>query len=73
MTCLAEYDIVRLISDAPDLGLRAGSKGTVVLTYPKSSPEVVEIEFIDDDGQTILVATVETARLELVRRDRAEN
>ncbi len=66
MTKIAEYDVVRLVRAVPELGLLAGPQGTVVLTYPGSEPEVVEVEFVDADGHTTQLATVATALLEVV-------
>ena len=66
MIKIGEYDVVRLVRAVTDLGLPAGSKGTVVLAYPDSEPEVVEVEFVDADGHTTHLATVATTCLEVV-------
>ena len=43
------FDIVALIHDLPQEGLRRGQVGTVVEYL---APEVFEVEFSDNDGRT---------------------
>jgi hypothetical protein len=43
------FDIVALIQDLPQEGLRRGHVGTVVEYL---APEVFEVEFSDNDGRT---------------------
>jgi hypothetical protein len=43
------FDIVALIQDLPQEGLRRGQVGTVVEYL---APEVFEVEFSDNDGRT---------------------
>jgi hypothetical protein len=65
-----EYDVVRLINPLPDYDLPAGSKGTVVMEFAKTSGGAVqrqyEVEFVDDDGVTLALATVLQDDLEVV-------
>ncbi len=61
---LKEYDVVRLMRDLDD-NLRAGSVGTILIVYPSDPPEY-EVEFVDDDGDSIGVRTVPGANLEEV-------
>jgi len=43
------HDVVALLVDLPDRGLRRGQVGTVVETL---APDVFEVEFSDDVGRT---------------------
>ncbi|MDD4688899.1 MAG: DUF4926 domain-containing protein [Eubacteriales bacterium] len=45
------YDIVELIHDREDLGLKQGTRGTVI-DYVKSD-NVYSVEFYDETGETI--------------------
>ena len=49
LTKLNLFDIVALKNDLPDRYLLAGQVGTIVEIL---APEVYEVEFSDDDGQT---------------------
>lgn len=51
------FDVVKLVEDLPEEGLAAGSVGTIVhvFTTPRSA---YEVEFVDDDGQTLAMATL---------------
>jgi len=42
-------DVVALVEDVPDRGLRRGQVGTVV---ERLAPEVFEVEFSDNEGRT---------------------
>jgi hypothetical protein len=42
-------DIVALLNDLPERGLKRGEVGTVVEVL---APDVYEVEFCDDEGQT---------------------
>jgi len=61
----SEYDVVELTEDIDadvtqwDLGgvVKAGTQGTIVLVYP-GSPDSYEVEFFDNNNQTIAVKTV---------------
>ncbi len=43
-------DIIELVTDIPEKNLRAGVRGTVVHCH---GHDVYEIEFIDDNGETL--------------------
>ncbi len=62
----AEVDVVRLIEELP--GIPAGATGTIVMAYGKSGQ--YEVEFVDDDGNTIAIETVSGERLELIQQHR---
>lgn len=60
------YDVVTLDVNLPDSGLTKGMIGTVVDVY--SSPfEAYEIEFCDDQGQTIELLPLEAGQLKLLQ------
>jgi 3-deoxy-D-arabino-heptulosonate 7-phosphate (DAHP) synthase len=46
------FDVVRLIGDLPEDGLRAGAEGTIVEVHEKPEP-AYEVEFAD--GTTVAV------------------
>ncbi len=54
-----EYDVVVLKKDIPSKKLRKGMKGTVVMIYREPDlPIGVEVEFVDEEGETIEVVTL---------------
>jgi hypothetical protein len=55
------YDVVELAVDLPDEGLRAGATGAIVDDYPGSAD--YEVEFVDDDGQTLALLTLHADQL----------
>jgi hypothetical protein len=56
MAMLAEHSIVVLNADAPDTGLNAGDVGTIV--YVHDQGKAYEVEFVDGDGTTIALLTL---------------
>ena len=58
---MKELDVVKLKSDFENI--QAGTKGSIVLDYDK---KYCEVEFVDDDGNTIDVITIPKELLELV-------
>lgn len=46
------HDVVRVREDLPDLNLRAGALGTVVMVFSAPAP-AFEVEFVDDEGRTL--------------------
>lgn len=58
-------DVVALTCDLPEEGLRAGQKGTVVEAY---NDGCFEVEFADDDGNTIALLPLDGAKLRLLAR-----
>lgn len=58
---MKELDVVRLISEFN--GLPAGTRGTIVLEYDGTH---FEVEFFDNDGETIDVFTTPASALEVV-------
>ncbi|MGV0076968.1 DUF4926 domain-containing protein [Mycobacterium colombiense] len=67
-----EHDVVRLVRPLPERGLPAGSRGTVVMDYTKSSdadlPPAYEVEFSDADGITQALVTLSEDDLEVAWR-----
>ena len=52
---IRELEVVALAEDLPELGLKAGDVGTVVLVHGDSG---FEIEFVTFGGETVAVVTV---------------
>jgi Domain of unknown function (DUF4926) len=53
-------DIVALKEDLPDRNLLAGQVGTIVEVL---APEVYEVDFSDDDGQTYAMLPLHSSQL----------
>jgi hypothetical protein len=56
-------DTVALLEDLPDLGLHRGQVGTIVEIY---EPRAFEIEFIDIQGHTYALETLNAEQLILL-------
>jgi len=69
---IRQFDEVRLREARPDLGLPAGAVGIVVDVYPilqadqelLSQPTGYEVEFLDAEGYTIALLTLEPQDIE---------
>ena len=57
MNNIKELDAVALTCDLPSLGLKRGDVGAVVLVHGEG--EAFEVEFVDYDGQTVALVTLE--------------
>ncbi len=55
-----ELDVVALIVDIPERGLRRGQVGTVVLVH---TPYAFEVEFCDNDGHTYAMLALKAEQL----------
>lgn len=53
---IQELDLVALLTDRPAVGLRRGDVGTIVHIY--SSNDLYEVEFINANGDTVAVETL---------------
>jgi hypothetical protein len=53
-------DVVALLDDLPDHGLRRGQVGTVV---EELAPDVLEVEFSDDNGRTYALLALRSSQL----------
>jgi hypothetical protein len=63
---IKELDVVALTDSLPDQGLDAGAVGTIVHIFHK--PNIAyEVEFIDDDGATIAMATLTPDQFRMVK------
>lgn len=63
----SEYDVVRLQVPLPEENLAAGSTGTILLVHNQPGiPLAYEIEFLDDCGNTIAIATVLESDIEKI-------
>lgn len=56
-----ELDLVVLRDDLPAHGLRAGDVGSVMHVYSHGS--AYEVEFVDGDGDTVAVVTLEASQV----------
>jgi hypothetical protein len=61
---IEELDVVALKRDRPDLGLKAGEQGAVVLVYDGA----YEVEFVNEDGSTRVMTAFAADDVELVWR-----
>lgn len=62
---IREYDVVRLKKDIPSSRLAAGARGTVLIVYNEPSlPRGYEVEFLDGEGGTIAVLTLQDEDIE---------
>ena len=63
---IKELDVVILTRDLPELGIPAGTSGTVVFDHEVANPEpAFEVELMTDDGKTIDVVTLNASDLRL--------
>lgn len=53
---IREHDLIAMLHDRTDLGLHRGDVGAVVHIYKNG--ETFEVEFVDERGKTMRVATV---------------
>lgn len=60
-------DVVALIEDIPDEGLRRGDVGTVVEVFDDGG--AFEVEFCNHDGETINMVALDPAQLLRLRFD----
>jgi hypothetical protein len=66
-----DYDVVRLVSDLESKGLKAGTRGAIVMIYPSHPPEY-EVEFVDENGNTLGIETVKMEQIEKISWERKE-
>ena len=60
-------DIVAVLSSAGESNVQVGDVGTVVELLP---PDGLEVEFLDRDGRTRCIATLSTADVLVLNRER---
>lgn len=61
MNHIKELDAVALTCDLPKYGLKRGDVGTAVLVH--GDGEAFEVEFVDYDGRTVALLTLEHAQV----------
>ena len=61
MNKIKELDVVALTCDLPEHGLKRGDVGAAVLVHGHG--EAFEVEFVDYDGHTVALLTLEEAQL----------
>lgn len=66
---IRQYDVVTLVKDLPKHGLLRGQVGTVVEQY---APEAFEVEFIDVNGRTYALATLQADQIMVLRYEPAQ-
>lgn len=57
---LEDLDVVVLLRDRPELGLRAGYIGTIVHVH---TPSMFMVEFSDENGQTFKMPDLQASEL----------
>jgi hypothetical protein len=55
-------DVVALTEDVPEQGLRAGMEGVIIKIVTQPEP-AYEIEFVNDDGTVVAMATLPPQQL----------
>lgn len=60
-----ELDVIALKTDRPDLGLKAGEQGTIVLKYDEQN---FLVEFSDSDGVAYAMPTLRADEVDIVWR-----
>jgi catabolite regulation protein CreA len=63
------FDLVAVVNPPADGGVEIGDVGTVVELLP---PDAVEVEFIDRDGRTRALSTLQIADLLVLNRERTQ-
>jgi Domain of unknown function (DUF4926) len=58
---IAEHDVLVLMRDLPELGLRKGDVGTAVQIY--GDGKAYEVEFVTGSGRTLALETLEAKDL----------
>ncbi len=54
-----EYDVVRLKNPKSSLDVSVSDKGTILMVFDEPNlPRAYEVEFVDEAGRTIALATV---------------
>jgi hypothetical protein len=64
MNNIKELDPVALTCDLPNCGLKRGDVGTAVLVH--GDDEAFEVEFVDYDGQTVALVTLENTQIRML-------
>ncbi len=59
------FDVVELKIDLPEFNLNRGAQGTILECYPDGE---YEVEFVDEDGQTLALCAVPPEKIAVVYR-----
>ena len=51
------FDVIEVLTDLPDQGVRAGMRGTLVEQY---TPNAFEVEFVNNQGETLALCALKT-------------
>ena len=60
-----QFDVVELVADLPDHGIKAGTVATIVDVYADGE---YEIEITNDDGDTLDCLAVESGQIRHLKR-----
>jgi translation initiation factor IF-1 len=63
------FDVVALLEEKPERGLRRGQVGTVVESL---GPDVFEVEFCDNEGRTYATLALRSDQLMILHHDLVE-
>lgn len=62
-----EYEMVKLLKDIPELNLRIGDVGVVLIVYDLINwPQAYEVDFSDFDGKELKTVTLYETDIEKV-------
>jgi hypothetical protein len=60
---IKELDVVEMLEDLPDYGIKSGERGTVILTYDC----VYDLEFVDESGRSRFANGVKPEQLKVLQ------
>jgi hypothetical protein len=61
------FDVIELLQDVPEQGLRAGMQGTIVECYAGNA---YEVEFVNESGETLAMLALHAEQFTVVWRAR---
>lgn len=64
------FDVIELIEDIPDRGLRSGMQGTIVDCHPS---EVYEVEFVNEEGETLALLALSPDQFTVIWRAKTKS
>lgn len=60
-----EYDVVKLRKPKSSLSITMSDKGTILMVFNEPNlPKAYEVEFVDEEGNTIAIITVSEDEIE---------
>ncbi len=57
------FDVIELLRDLPDYGLKAGQQGAIVECYENSK---FEVDFSNSDGETLVLCSLSSEQFSVV-------